>query len=259
MSILKLKPFGVEIAASQLPELKPFYVQQQLRANHLVVIRGLNGVNESDLVKFARALSHRPGGTTDQLLHWSFGPVMNMRFDPSTPNYLFSSECVPFHWDGAFFREPQYLVFYCEASQGCGGETLFCNTPLIWNKMSREKRRAFESVRLSYTTEKKAHYGGNCQVPLVQKHPLTGQPILRFAEEVDTKLNPVDLQIEVHSKLDANQIYRDLVNLVYSPEHCLTHQWRAGDLVIADNFSLIHGRKALGDNRARSFKRLQVM
>lgn len=204
-------------------------------------------MTESELVTFAK--------TQGDLLEWDFGAVMTMKLDPEAKNYLFSDEAVPFHWDGAFYREPSSLLFYCMESEGQGGETLFSNTELIWESLSIADKAIAMKVTLTYETEKKAHYGGKITVPLVQTHPKTGRTILRLAEEVTSEKNPVKLTVEGASK----EFFDSLVAKLYDPEFMITHEWKKGDLLLVDNFTYLHGRNPLLDNKKRTFKRIQIL
>lgn len=204
-------------------------------------------MTESELVAFAESRG--------ELLKWDFGAVMTMKHDPEAANYLFSDEAVPFHWDGAFFREPTSLLFYCTESEGQGGETLFANTELIWESLSIEEKAICMKVTLTYETEKKAHYGGKITVPLVQVHPKTGKTILRLAEEVTSEKNPVKLTVSGASR----EFFDYLVKKLYEKEFLIEHSWKKGDLLLVDNFTFLHGRRPLLDNKKRTFKRIQIL
>mgnify|MGYP006257023471 CR=1 FL=1 len=213
--------------------------------------------NDQELLDYARSLSSVSGSVEQQLLHWSFGPIMTMKHDLSSQNYLFSNENVPFHWDGAFFKEPRWLLFYCTESEGSGGETLFVNTEKIWNSLTDEEKNSSQHIELEYETEKVAHYGGKIRVPLVQAHPATGATILRMAERVISELNPVSLKI--HGSQQPEKFYESFVQKLYDPEFVYEHRWEQGDLLVVDNFTYLHGRRHLGTNEKRSFKRIQIL
>jgi len=214
-------------------------------------------MNDEELLQHALKLSERAGTLKERLLHWDFGPIMQMKYDTRASNYLFSHEDVPFHWDGAFHQEPAKLLFYCVESSGTGGETLFTNTELLWDSLSAAERAECQAVRLRYQTEKKAHYGGEINVPLVQHHPVTKRVILRLAEEVETHLNPVKL--EVTGVSDPQGFYQTMREKLYHTDFLVEHQWRTGDLLVCDNFTFLHGRRPLGQNLGRSFKRVQIL
>ncbi|AUN96880.1 TauD/TfdA family dioxygenase [Bacteriovorax stolpii] len=229
-----------------------------LKFNALTV---LNAGEKSDeeLLHYASSLSDKEGDLKNKILHWEFGPIMNMKFDENASNYLFSAEEVPLHWDGAFYKEPSHLLFYCVESLGVGGETIFVNTEALWNDLTTEEKLECESITLKYFTEKKAHYGGEINVPLVQKHPVSGRTILRLAERVETSLNPVGLQIESSRGIDTTAFYKKMCEKLYDPKYLYEHSWQKGDLVVCDNFTFLHGRRALKSNLKRSFKRIQIL
>lgn len=211
--------------------------------------------SESELLEFAMSISPVEGGIKEKLLHWEFGPIMTMKHDVNASNYLFSDEAVPFHWDGAFFKEPKYLLFYCTESEGEGGETTFVDTTKLWNSLTPSEQDECLKVTLTYETAKLAHYGGKITLPVVQSHPVTGKKILRLAERVDTKLNPVTLKID--GVRDAEDFYQTMVKKLY--ENAFVHSWTKGDLLCVDNSTYLHGRQALGLNRKRTFKRIQIL
>lgn len=213
--------------------------------------------DDAQLLAHARSLSRQQGSVEEQLLHWDFGPIMQMHFQVDAANYLFSDECVPLHWDGAFYREPSTLLFYCTSTNGEGGDTLFSNTELLWESLTEAEQAQCRQIRLKYSTEKKAHYGGEINVPMVQTHPQTGKTILRLAERVETSKNPVKLEILGCEKPE--EFYRHMVEKLYLPEFVYRHRWQQGDLLTCDNFTYLHGRAALKNNRSRAFKRLQIL
>lgn len=212
--------------------------------------------NDSELLELAESMSVKEGDLKEKILHWDFGPIMEMKYDVNAKNYLFSQEEVPLHWDGAFHTEPSKLLFYCTQSEGKGGETVFVNTEEIWKDLSKDEQEKLLKIRLIYKTAKLAHYGGLIDVPLVQKHPRSGNVILRMAERVETNLNPVELRILGTN--NEEEFYHYIVKKLYDPRYQYVHEWEKGDLVICDNFTYLHGRKHLGQNKKRTFKRIQI-
>lgn len=228
-------------------------LKQRLEDDGLVTLRGVEALDDAQLTAFAEALSDAEG---DKLLAWDFGTIMRMRYDADAANYLFSAERVPLHWDGAFHVEPRYLLFFCDESAGEGGETVFVNTEAVLADAPAEVRAGWEGVTLTYTTEKKAHYGGTFSTPVLRAHPFHGRPVLRFAEVVETEKNPVHLEV---AGSDDPAFYQDLAARVTDPRHRVTHAWRPGDVVVVDNHSHLHGREPLGENTGRAFRRIQIM
>ncbi|MFZ4714658.1 MAG: TauD/TfdA dioxygenase family protein [Bacteriovoracaceae bacterium] len=223
---------------------------KHIHDHSLVLLNDLQ-MTEEKLLSFAESLSLKK---EEKILEWNFGKVMSMKYVQNHPNYLFSQEPVPFHWDGAFFKEPSFLLFYCVSSEGEGGETLFSNTERLAKTLSKDEIQSLRETTMTYKTEKLAHYGGEVTFPALTTHPVKGTNILRIAEEVKSEKNPVELNIKGNSEL-----IRKLQQRLYEPQFCYAHQWKKGDLLLADNFSLLHGRLALGLNETREFKRIQIM
>ncbi|UXR65304.1 TauD/TfdA family dioxygenase [Bdellovibrio bacteriovorus] len=259
MKQVSLNPFGMMLVSDDhttgLAQLSIATVKELLHQHKLVVIRGISAPARDQFLAFCAGISEmRP-------LEWSFGPVMEMKEDQNPQNYLFSREKVPFHWDGAFHQVPDYLVFSCvqAPNEAAGGETLFTNTEPLYQEASEEIRNHWALLELQYQTDKKAHYGGSIKAPLVQKHPITQAPILRFAEPVETELNPVSLKISGGDLSLHPHFLSDMVQKIYAAEYCYKHQWQAGDLLFADNHSLIHGRTAFEKNCPRHLRRIQLI
>ena len=249
-----LQPFGLLIGPEDVAKVTAEFLSLVIHENPLVVFRGFAAFEREQFLALCRSVpNYAP-------VEWSFGPVMEVRESVDPQNYLFSREAVPYHWDGAFHSVPDFLAFNCiEApSSGAGGETLFANTELICESARKDEREIWSQIELQYETAKLAHYGGKIRAPLVQRHPRTGRSILRFAEPVETKLNPVCLRLfGVDEELAASTI-QSLTQKVYSPRFCYKHEWNVGDLLIADNHTLIHGRTAFEVNAPRHLRRIQL-
>lgn len=253
-----LRPFGVKLtpkSEANLAALSSEEMEVLIREHKLVLIRGLAPLKREPFLEYCQSFKRR------QVFHWSFGPVMEMREAVDPANYLFSRERVPFHWDGAFATVPTYLVFSCvEApSEGGGGETLFCDTESVFEASSLEDRDLFARAILRYETQKVAHYGGVVEGPLLQVHPEKKKKILRYAEPVETELNPVSLEIKGLSKEEAERLRALMQECVYDPRFCHAHSWQEGDLLFADNHSLVHGRRAFELGSPRHLRRIQLV
>lgn len=251
-----LAPFGLQITARRHRNLRHVaggLLEDLSRATPLLLFRGFDRLDKDPFLAFCRTY---PGA---ELLHWEIGPVMEMTPQSEPKNYLFSREAVPFHWDGAFHHAPSFLVFHCLQAPDpeAGGDTLFAHTGAIWNGASAADRARWAGIRLRYMTDKVAHYGGSVTVELAQKHPRFGYPVLRFAEPVETRLNPVSLEVE-GTEAPA-ELIGDLRKRLYEPVYCYAHRWEDGDYLIADNHALVHGRTAFAKESARHLRRIQIL
>lgn len=254
----ELKPFGIKVQAKSK--------EQPLNLNHklildlmgqtpLVLFRGFQSLSQDSFLKTCA------DDIKTQLLQWDFGPVMNLKVRLDAENYLFSKESVPFHWDGAFHTVPSYLAFNCLEAPNpqAGGETLFCNTENILASATQAERTSWKNTQLTYETEKKAHYGGKFQVNMIEEHPKNKKQILRYAEPVDTKLNPVSLTVHGAAGDSKEQFISNMKRKLYDNCHCYQHVWQNGDFLIADNHTLLHGRNAFHEASPRYLQRLQIL
>lgn len=220
----------------------------------LVLLRGFQQLDRDRLLSWCQSQA--------RLLSWDFGPVMEMKVDKDTRNYLFTEGDVPLHWDGAFYQEPRFLLFHCiEAPEaGSGGETLFVNTERVWDEASAEEQAQWRLYQLNFATEKLAHYGGHITRNLVNQHPDSGRTMLRFAEPVgETYLNPVTVTVLNQSPMLSSAILAGLSARMRQSAYCYQHQWQAGDYLIADNVSLLHGRHAFHKTTPRHLRRIQIL
>jgi alpha-ketoglutarate-dependent taurine dioxygenase len=199
------------------------------------------------------------------LLTWDFGAVLDLVVHDEPRNYLFTNGNVPFHWDGAFARAvPSFLLFQCVQAPlpGTGGETLFCHTSRLWHDATAAQRARWGRLELTYATEKVAHYGGRVTAPLAARHPVTGQPTLRYAEPPDegtAELNPLVVEAPGLSAAELADLLTELRAALYDPRHCYAHAWREGDFLVADNHLLLHGRHPFRSHSPRHLQRVHVL
>lgn len=249
--------FSCKILQSTGEKIENLVLQHLLAAtcqHKLLVLRGYNQLSGEALKDWCQSQV--------DLLHWDFGPVMELKVEKDARNYLFTERDVPLHWDGAFYQEPRYLFFHClkAPEPKAGGETFFVNTEWVWQNASSTLQKSWQEKKLYLKTEKLAHYGGKVTIPLIQKHPSTQQTIIRFAEPVDASYpNPVQVEFLNHSSIESLQIISHLRQIMRHKEVCYTHQWQDGDYLIADNFSLLHGRNAFTTASPRHLRRMQFL
>lgn len=251
-----LRPFGVVVTfreGTALAQIDPAWLAARAERDRVVVLRGLAPPDRAAFCLGARRLG--------PLLAWPFGAVNELKVVDDTPNYLYTDRAVPLHWDGAFVgTPPRFLVFRClEAPPpGAGGETVFVDTTRAWSQAPADARRRWRFWRFRYTTEARAHYGGTFEAPLVDHHPRTGEVVLRFAEPVDD-VNPVRVEGVGLTPAEAAAALGELEAALTAPEVVLELPWRQGDLAVADNLALLHGRRPFVGSRSRHLWRVNVL
>ncbi len=249
-----LAPFGLEVrvaSGARFEDIDAEQIHAWVRAHRVVVIRGLAPFTKAELPLAARRLGPLQG--------WPFGAVNELERKKDAKNYLYTDRAVPLHWDGAFTeRAPRYLFFHCvDASRERGGETVFVDTTRVWAHADDRTRDRFRALRFTYETEKVAHYGGAFSAWVVAQHPSTGETVLRFAEPVDD-INPVRVRAQELPPLASAQMVTELRRALAHKSAVLAHAWQTGDVVIADNHALLHGRRAFPDVARRHIRRVNV-
>jgi alpha-ketoglutarate-dependent taurine dioxygenase len=252
-----LEPFGLIVSAERegahVEEIPARLFEEWVRHCGLAVARGFAPLEGSALPEFGRRFG--------QILEWDFGEVNELRRHAGAKNYLYTNHEVPFHWDGAFVgRVPRYIIFQCESAppEGAGGETLFCDTRRLLERAAPGVRASWGRIAISYSTEKVVHYGGTFTSPLLMQHPHSGEPVLRYAEPV-ADLNPVRLELDGVSAASREPFLQDMRRRLRDPEVCYAHRWRDGDILIADNHALLHGRRAFAESAPRHIRRINVL
>ncbi|WP_162788542.1 TauD/TfdA dioxygenase family protein [Amycolatopsis albispora] len=230
-------------------------VRRWTEESRVLVLRGFDLLDPLEFADYCRQWG--------EVLKWDDQEVIDLVIQENPKNYLFGSGDVPFHWDGAFVEaNPRYFMFQClDATPGVGGETVFSDTTQVYRDVNEELRERWSRISMTYSTEKVVHYGGEITERLVSQHPATGLPVLRFAEPLapEKYKNPVHVKVNGVDESEADELLTTLAELVHRPEYCYDHDWRAGDIVLADNFSLIHGRNAFTGPTKRHLQRVEVI
>ncbi|HEY3039283.1 MAG TPA: TauD/TfdA family dioxygenase [Pyrinomonadaceae bacterium] len=253
----ELRPFGLVVRTGErganLRSISVPSVTQWIDDHRVLILRGFAPLPGTELPEFARRLG--------EILEWEFGAVNDLRVRPDARNYLYTNREVPFHWDGAFVgRVPHYILFHCDLAAATynGGETIFCDTIRLLERAPVERRELWEQIAITYTTEKIVHYGGSFTSPMISSHPLNGEKVLRFAEPV-VDLNPVQLEIKGVPREAQAAFLEDMHERLNADDVCYRHEWHEGDVVIADNYVLLHGRRAFAENARRQIRRVNIL
>jgi alpha-ketoglutarate-dependent taurine dioxygenase len=260
LELTQIEPFGL-LARSPSPgrdiRSLPEATLRDLTIEHgLLVLRGFSPLSREELPPYC--------ATWGPLYNWEFGAILDLIVHDPPTNYLFDNGNVPFHWDGAFRESlPSFQFFQCLQAppRDTGGETQFCDTTRVLDEAPADLRALWESLTISYTTNKVAHYGGQIHVPMVSTHPGTGRPTLRVGLPNDAEtspLNPVHIQVEGMTPDQSDRFFEELREILYAPRYTYAHAWEDGDLAAADNHALIHGRRAFRTHSQRHLQRVHI-
>ncbi|MFI2029696.1 TauD/TfdA dioxygenase family protein [Streptomyces buecherae] len=254
-----LKPFGALIEATgdaNINALTPALLARWVGEFRVVVLRGFAGLSKEEFADSARRWG--------PLLTWDFGEVLDLVVQERPKNYLFTTGCVPYHWDGAFAEQtPAYMFFQCLRAPlaDAGGETTFVDTTRLLDAAEPERRAQWERVWITYTVEKRGHFGGSFTTPLVSPHPITGRATLRYAEPLPAEEyeNPLTLDIEGIPAADHDEFLADLHARLYRGDAGYTHTWQDGDFLLIDNHAVLHRRESFHQESPRRLQRVQIL
>lgn len=262
MKITKINPFGVLIepldACIDVRELKIEELRSHFRKERLLALRGFRTFSAAD--EFA---SYCEGW--GKISVWPFGQILELVEHADSKDHIFDNNYVPLHWDGMYRPQvPEYQIFHCVRAPlpGQGGRTTFSNTVMALENASTSLRELWGRATGIYK-RKMEFYDSKTVSPIVAKHPLRGFPVIRYneppSEEKGKFLNPPDLEFAGLNSAEEAQLHQSLRDALYSPSNFYAHEWQTGDIVIADNFSLLHGREGFTSKSPRHIRRVHVL
>lgn len=242
-----------DIHAVDVDALREFVLREQL-----IVLRGFRSFDSSDaLADFCERWG--------EVSVWPFGKVLDLVEQDNPTDHIFDSSYIPLHWDGMYRPQvPEYQVFHCVKAPlpGDGGRTTFSNTRLALDHASPESRNLWSKVVGIYRRNM-AFYSSETVSPIITRHPHRGFTVIRYNEppaaEEGPFVNPPDLEFTGLADAEYDRFHRDLRKALYAPSSLYAHEWQQGDVVIADNFSLLHGRERFSPKAPRHLRRAHVL
>ena len=233
-------------------------LRQLFKKNQLVVLRGF------DTFQNAESFSNYCEFWGEVSL-WPFGRVLELIEQEDPDDHIFDHSYMPLHWDGMYRPQvPEYQIFHCVQAPlpGHGGRTTFSNTILALKFASPEVKELWNKVTGIYQ-RKMEFYNSKTVSPVITRHPYKDCSVIRYNEppsgDKGNFLNPPDLEFTGLNHEDLDMFHRSLEHALYSSANFYAHEWQTGDIVIADNFSLLHGREGFVSKSPRHIQRVHVL
>lgn len=257
-----LKPFGVLVQGGapgrSAHELPIPALRELFRREHLVVLRGFAPFETAE--GFADYCAR-----FGEISLWPFGKVLELIEQENPEDHIFDHRYVPLHWDGMYRPQvPEYQIFHCvkAPAPGQGGRTTFSNTRLALEHAAPEIRALWSRVTGDYR-RKMEFYDSRTVSPVVTRHPFGGHEVIRYNEPPSPAqgafINPPDQRFTGATADELQVFHRSLQDALYSPAAFYAHEWQAGDVVLADNFTLLHGREGFVSRSPRHIRRVHVL
>lgn len=257
-----MRPFGLLLKPNKcldnLQDLNVDCLREFVRREHLIVLRGFRTFQDAESFS---TYCERWG----EVSVWPFGKVLELIEQDNPEDHIFDNSYVPLHWDGMYRPQvPEFQIFHCVkallAEQG--GRTTFSNTMLALKYASSESIKSWNKV-IGIYQRKMEFYNSKTVSPIINKHPHKDFFVIRYNEPPSAIrgrfINPPLLEFTGVSLEDLERFHLGLQSALYAPRNFYAHQWQAGDVVIADNFTLLHGREAFVSKSPRHLQRVHVL
>ncbi|KOS77523.1 paerucumarin biosynthesis protein PvcB [Burkholderia mallei] len=228
-----------------------------MRSQQLVVLRGFDSFADAPgMTRYCAAFG--------EIMMWPFGAVLELREQANPVDHVFASSYVPLHWDGMYLETvPEFQVFQCVQAIGDahGGRTTFSSTTEALRVATPETRALWHRAHGRYRRTVEL-YSNTVEAPIVERHPRREFPILRFCEppiaDDPTFINPSSYAFGGIADSERDALFGSLTRALYDPRAHYAHRWRTGDVVLTDNFTLLHGRERFTSRSGRHLRRVHI-
>ncbi len=175
-----------------------------------------------------------------------------------------------FHADSMWSEFPfDVISLYGVDVQPPAAPTLFASATMAWKALPENLQSAIrnlEAVNVSgpeYLPERrirafddliqgKRDHVPSYTWPVVRNHPRTGQSLLYICQANTQRLVGLDAEA-------SEDLIEQLFEYLYASDNVLEYEWRNGDLVIWDNYSVQHGRPDVdNEGPARTLRKVAL-
>jgi taurine dioxygenase len=170
-----------------------------------------------------------------------------------------------FHCDHSWSEHPLrgLMLYGIEVPPpGAGGATVFADVKRAYELLPPEVKARIEGLQIVHTYPDQSKHVPipgpdprpgmpTATHPLAMPHPVTGETVLFCsARHFD--------RIAGWGPAEGLALVRELVTYIDRPEVQFAHEWRAGDLVVFDNFRAQHARTDFDRSHRRHLRRTQI-
>lgn len=255
-----LTPFGaIMYGATGIGALLINDLQKLVTSHRLVILRGFGVFTREEFLEW--------GSCWGNVMTWKYGQVLDLRVtDDPCGTFAEWNGPVPLHWDGAVLGLcPRIQILQCvKAPIPCsGGETYFVNTAHAWELATSEQRRRWGQLEVEYVVTGDAAYYKQftpVRTPLV--HHVGDASVLRFfqpSQDTATRLQDVQVKVVGMTESEQAELFHELKLMCSDAYVRYTHCWQDGDIIVADNRTLLHGREAFHIASSRHLRRINII
>lgn len=237
--------FGAEVSGLNLAEMMPAasaVAVSDLVARYRLVVMRDQVVSPKLQVEIARNIGpvevHRPEAS--QLV--DFPEVFRLAWKASDGHVDFG--CY-WHSDGCACHLPTRLSIYqVVVVPRYGGQTDFVDSAVAWKSLPEEWRERLRVLRWRHVS--------GVSHPFVRLHPSAGS--LQLIVNLGKTESIEGLTLE-----ESCELITDLAALIDRSEAVFRHQWSEGDVLIADNWAVLHRATPAVEGERRILHRVSVM
>jgi gamma-butyrobetaine dioxygenase/trimethyllysine dioxygenase len=208
---------------------------ERVQRRGAAIVRGLGSDTEAVVAAFEQL------GL--EVVPTHFGRIEDLRTDNTTNENTdqlgYTDAAVDLHTDQPFLAQPpRYQALHCIRPAETGGESAVADGHAASRALRDEDREAFDvlcSTPVAFHRQQR-EFEKRLEAPIVE---LDDGEIVRVRSSYFT-LAPIDLPFE---RMEAwYRAYQRLVRLLEDPRHRLQFCLEAGDLLLYDNFRMLHAR-----------------
>jgi taurine dioxygenase len=167
-----------------------------------------------------------------------------------------------FHHDGSFKKIPYAAtVLYGMAVTSSGGETVFANMYLAYERLPTSTKRRIDRLKAlniyDYAATGRVDLDQDISHinhwihPIVIRHPDTGKKALYISPLITAR-------VEGAKGNESDDLLAELFSYVDDTEIQFEHKWAVGDLAMMDNRCITHARRDFPAGEARMLRRTMV-
>ncbi|KAI1752712.1 Clavaminate synthase-like protein [Xylaria castorea] len=271
-----LYPCGIVIRPANPTSVYPLSMVDMQKVRTLamtcspVVLRGFS--NTKDRRTFI-AKAHDLG----PVLPWKSGVIQEVKDESnndSQSNSVVSAEAMPMHYDGMFkimtikdeetgkerkiSDAPHFQYFVSQsAAQPGDGYTLFASSDLFARYLPQAYNiNKLEKIKWTCRSHGFFHHIMD-DISLVVRHPTRNSPCIRWHQPWPrwrTSYGFADISID-----NGSQSLIPLIDsLLFDRRVCLRFSWQEGDILVSDNFAMLHTRTSFSTDHPRELWRIHT-
>ena len=234
----------------------------------------LSNVNEKGLVLVKnlsltrdnfKELVNLLGTTTENKYLSGSSELLDLNSDPDPEKSVTGSVALPLHTDGLLVRtRPKYTILYCnEFNQDEGyGETEICGQKLAFENMPKHLKEMFQKD-WEYQAKDMSHFQLLADEwlsisPFIKNND--GTTSMNLALPFDSKEKSPAWSVRLSGKDEqSSRVYLlELDQFLKNCEAFYSHRWSPSDLLIINNYKVLHGRNEVTKNGIRHLFRGQI-